>query len=105
MPKNKKKTSEQNKTKAEKQIVKENNKSKEKSEEQIERIEKIKRTEEGVFKIESKSKSGTFHTVKEEYGQYSCDCTGFRFRRACRHIELVYIENQKNAEKEQNQTI
>ncbi|HLC69101.1 MAG TPA: hypothetical protein VJH24_04645 [Candidatus Bilamarchaeaceae archaeon] len=55
-----------------------------------EKTPKIRKIREGMYKVESHSKPGRYHTVTSEYGDYFCDCAGFRFRKACRHVQTVY---------------
>jgi len=96
MSKNKKKKDEDRRIKEKTENQNQKEEPGEKAEKET-KVEKVEHVEEGVFKIESKSKPGTFHTVRKEYDQYSCDCEGFRYRKACRHVELVYIKNEKEA--------
>jgi len=39
-----------------------------------------------------KGSKGDVYTVSEESGEYSCSCSGFKFRGKCRHI--IDVVNQ-----------
>ena len=41
-----------------------------------------------------KGSKGNTYTVKLSDGSYSCTCTGYGFRRKCRHIDEVKNERQ-----------
>lgn len=41
------------------------------------------------WQVKSDSRKGGFYTVIQEGSFFSCNCLGFQFRRACRHINKV----------------
>jgi hypothetical protein len=47
------------------------------------------------LRVEVKSSKGDkVYNVTRFGGQYSCECTGYGYRRRCRHIEQVKRDNQ-----------
>ena len=50
--------------------------------------------EPNVWEVRSKSKKDTWHTVRVLTGGvgFSCDCTGYHFRKWCDHCEQVRDE-------------
>ena len=49
-----------------------------------------------TWQVKSDSRKGGFYTIVLERGHYSCDCMGFQYRKACRHINgLKEAESKK----------
>lgn len=46
-----------------------------------------------VWKI-ANSKNQGYYTVSFDKGNWSCDCTGYGFRRKCRHIEEAKLQTK-----------
>jgi hypothetical protein len=45
------------------------------------------------------SKPGEFYVVKKENGKWSCDCTGFSYRKKCKHLQNYIQHYNENYEK------
>lgn len=51
-------------------------------------FEKAKKTE-SASTFEVKGSNGDIYTVTKNADTYSCSCTGFAFRRKCKHVESI----------------
>lgn len=56
--------------------------------------EKVEKALNQVWKVLNSKKNGHYE-VSVSNGNWSCSCTGYGFRRKCRHIDEVKLKNNK----------
>lgn len=42
-----------------------------------------------IYKISSKTKPGKIHKVIDYGNRWECDCTGFIYKKKCKHVQIA----------------